>query len=187
MATVLRVNINDLNSQFFYDLGQKISGTTEVEIRIPDKKQREELFSDTQFWQVIESLDWAKATTEEILAPAVRKLAAMPVVSIYLFADKLSEKLYLLDTRQHGDAYLANEEDDYLSVDDFLYVRCAVVAEGREYFERVLANPSEFPASISFEPLLNLADEAYRLKTGREFDYHPVFNYETYSNKEGWK
>ena len=121
------------------------------------------------------------------MASVVAKLVAMPVVNIYLFADKLSEKLYQLDTRLHGAAYLANEGDDYLSVDDFLYVRCAVVAEGKDYYEQVLANPGEFPDAISFEPLLSLADKAYETKTGREFDYHPTINYETYSNQEGWK
>lgn len=111
----------------------------------------------------------------------------MPIVNIYLFADKLSEKLYQLDTRPHGDAYLANEGDDYLSVDDFLYIRCAVVAEGKGYFEKVKSNPSQFPAEISFEPLLSLPHKAYKMKTGREFAYYPVISYEIYSNKSGWK
>lgn len=186
MTTVLRVNINDLSSLFFQELGHRFADSTEVEIRIPEKEQRAELFTDAQFWQVIGCLDWSKKASMDILAPAVRKLAAMPVVNLYLFADKLSRNLYQLDTRPHGDAYLANEGDDYFSVDDFLYTRCAVVAEGREYFEKVLANPAEFPADLRFEPLLNLADEAYKLKTGRAFDYHPALNYETYSNKQGW-
>jgi hypothetical protein len=187
MTTVLKINIHDLDQQFFNDLERKMEGASEVEIRIPEKSRQVELFTDAQFWQVIDSLDWSKKDKNAILAPAVERLAAMPVLNIYLFADKLSEKLFLLDTRQHGDAYLANEGDDYLSVDDFLYMRCAVVAEGREYFEKVLTNPTQFPDDLSFEPLLSLADEAYKKNTGRTFDYHPAFNYETYSNKEAWK
>jgi hypothetical protein len=188
MANVLKVNVQDLNSQFFHDLGQMLSDSDEIEIRIAaGKKQKKELFSDEQFWQVIHALDWSKQEADAILAPAIAQLAAMPVVNIYLFADKLSEKLYQLDTRLHGDAYLAHEEDDYLSVDDFLYVRCAVVAEGKAYYEQVLANPTDLPNEISFEPLLNLADKAYEVKTGREFNYHPAPSYETYSNKKGWE
>ena len=187
MATILKVNIQDLNSQFFHDLGQKISDSTEVEIRILEKKQKNELFSDKEFWEVIEVLDWSKQDSDEIILPAAKKLADMPIVNIYLFADKLSEKLYQLDTRPHGGAYLANEGDDYLSVDDFLYIRCAVVAEGKKYFEKIIANPSQFPVEISFEPLLSLANKAYEMKTGREFEYYPVISYETYSNKDGWK
>mgnify|MGYP002397618692 CR=1 FL=1 len=82
--------------------------------------------------------------------------------------------------------YIKNEGDDYLSVDDFLFVRCAVVAEGKAYFENILQNPSEFPSEISFEPILNLADQAYELKTGRTFEYFPPVSYETYSNKKAW-
>lgn len=186
MATVLKVNINDLNSQFFYDLGQKISDSSEIEIRIPEKKSKIEIFSDTDFWQIIGLFDWSKEEPDEIMASAIKKLAGMPVVNIYLFADKLSEKLHQLDTRLHGEAYLKNENDDYLSVDDFLYIRCAVVAEGKAYFDKVLENPSEFPADLSFEPILNLPDQAYELKTGRTFDYFPTVSYETYSNKKAW-
>lgn len=186
MATVLKVNINDLNSQFFYDLGQKISDSTEIEIRISEKNLKIEIFSDADFWQIIGLFDWSKKESDEIMAPAIKKLAAMPVVNIYLFADKLSEKLYQLDTRLHGEAYLKNEGDDYLSVDDFLYIRCAVVAEGKTYFDKVLENPSEFPADLSFEPILNLPDQAYELKTGRTFEYFPTLSYETYSNKKAW-
>lgn len=186
MATVLKVNINDLNSQFFYDLGQKVSDSAEIEIWIPEKKSKIEIFSDADFWQVIGLFDWSKEASDEIMAAAIQKLAGMPVVNIYLFADKLSEKLHQLDTRLHGEAYLKNEDDDYLSVDDFLYIRCAVVAEGEVYFDKVLQNPFEFPADLSFEPLLNLPDQAYELKTGRTFEYYPTVSYETHSNKKAW-
>ena len=187
MTRVLKVNINDINSQFFIDLGEKLASSTEIEIRIPDTQAQKELFTDEQFWQIIQAFDWSKKEAQEIMAPAVDQLADMPVMNIYLFADKLSEKLFQLDTRAHGDAYLANEGDDYLSVDDFLYIRCAVVAEGKEYFEQVLANPAEFPDEISFEQLLSLAKKAYEKKTGRKFEYYPATSYETYSNKAAWK
>ena len=187
MTTVLKVNIHDINNQFFIDLSEKLDASTEIEIRIADTKPQKQLFTDEQFWQVIDAFDWSKGDADEIIAPAVAQLAAMPVVNVYLFADKLSEKLYQLDTRAHGDAYLANEGDDYLSVDDFLYIRCAVVAEGKAYYEQILSNPAEFPDEISFEPLLGLATKAYEKKTGRKFDYYPAISYETYSNKIAWK
>ena len=66
-------------------------------------------------------------------------------------------------------------------------MRCAVVAEGKEYFEHILKTPSDLTNEISFEHLLSLAGDAYKLKTGRDFDYLPIFNYETKSNAEGWK
>lgn len=91
------------------------------------------------------------------------------------------------NTRQHALAYKEKQADNSFSADDFLYVRCAVVAEGKEYYESVLKNPSEIPDDVDFEHLLGLAGEAYTLKTGREFDYSPLFNYETHSNLQGWR
>ncbi|MDX2250010.1 MAG: DUF4240 domain-containing protein [Bacteroidia bacterium] len=187
MTTILKVNINDINSQFFIDLSEKLTSSTEIEIRISDTKPQKELFTDEQFWQIIDAFDWSKKDTQEIMAPAIDQLAAMPIMNIYLFVDKLSEKLFQLDTRAHGDAYLTNEGDGYLSVDDFLYIRCAVVAEGKTYFEKVRVSPSEFPDEISFEPLLSLAKKAYEKKTGRKFEYYAAISYETYSNKAAWK
>jgi hypothetical protein len=73
-----------------------------------------------------------------------------------------------------------------VSVDDFLYNRCAVVAEGKAYFEQVLSQPDLFPTEISFEPILRLTHEAYLQKTGRPFNYQPLFNIETYSNSKSW-
>lgn len=187
MATVLRLNINDLSNQLLYELGQKFGQSAQVEIRVQKKKKKQELFSDKQFWQIINMLDWTQKSHKDILAPAIKQLAEMPIVNIYLFADKLSEKLFLLDTRLHGDAYLAKQEDDYFSVDDYLYVRCAVVAEGQVYYEQVLNDPQTMPGDITFESLLSLADAAYKQQAGKPFDYQPSYNYETYSNKKGWQ
>jgi hypothetical protein len=111
----------------------------------------------------------------------------MPVSAIYIFADKLSEKLYRLDTKQHAQAYSANEPDNFISADDFLYARCAVVAEGSEYYEKVLNDPSQMPENLVFEPLLSLADAAFEQKIGEEFNYIPTFNFETRSNLAGWQ
>ncbi len=187
MTTVLKVNINDLSAQLIHDLRQKFDKTAQIEIRVEEQKHGEGLLSEAQFWQVIDCLDWTKKKHKDIMAPAVAFLAKMPIANIYLFKDKLSEKLYSLDTRAHANAYLEKQSDGYLSADDFLYVRCAVLAEGKEYYEKVLNNPSEMPAEIDFEPLLSLADDAYAMKTGKEFNYYPIFNYETHSNLEGWK
>jgi hypothetical protein len=186
MTTVLRVNLNDLSNQFIQDLRNRFEKTAQIEIRVEEQKQGEGLLSEEQFWQILNLLDWKQQDSDAIMAKAVQALAKMPVANIYLFKDTLSEKLYRLDTRAHANAYKAKQEDGYLSVDDFLYVRCAVVAEGKDYYDKVLNDPSELPIEISFEPLLSLADDAYALKTGKKMDYFPTFNYETHSNQEGW-
>jgi Protein of unknown function (DUF4240) len=184
MTTVLNININDLSNQLIKELKNRFDKTTQIEIRIDTQEQSVELLSETQFWQIIALIDWTKELYTDILAPCVAALAKMPIANIYLFHDKLSEKLYHLDTKAHIAEYVAKDPDHFLSVDDFLYVRCAVVAEGQFYYENVLKNPSEMPFEIAFEPLLSLASDAYKVKTGKKFDYFPVFNYETGSNQE---
>jgi|GEM_PF-1797362 len=78
------------------------------------------------------------------------------------------------------------QEDGHSSVDDFLYVRCAAVAEGKWPYYNVLNNPSDLSADIDFEHLLSVAADARKLKTGRVFDYFPIFNYETKSIMPAW-
>lgn len=39
----------------------------------------------------------------------------------------------------------------------------------------------------TFEALLSIASEGYRRRTGKKFEYTTDFDYETYSNIEGWK
>jgi hypothetical protein len=185
MATIIRVNIQDLDATFFKELGEHLTDAAQVEIRIQPEKNF--LLSEEQFWTLIDALDWSQKNTFDKLNPSVLLLVGMPIANIYLFADKLAEKLYTLDTRAHGNTYLAQQEDDYLSVDDFLYNRCAIVAEGKDYFEKVVKNPLLFDSKLSFEALLSIAPQAYFKKTGRNFDYQPICNIETYSNTLGWQ
>jgi hypothetical protein len=187
MTTVLNVHLNDLDSQFISDLKQKFGKTTEVEIRFQDKSPADDLFSEDDFWSIIGKIDWAKKGLENKTIPAIKMLAKMPVSSIYLFHDKLSMKLYYLDTRAHATVYAVEEPDNFISADDFLYARCAVVAEGRDYYEKVLNDPAQMPNDIVFEPLLYLAEDAFELKMGIPFNYTPTYNYETQSNKADWQ
>lgn len=187
MTTTLRINIKDLNPQFFQELEQEMGSSTQVEIKVESRTHGEGLFSEEQFWQLVELFDWKQKNRDKIIEPAVIALSKMPISAIYLFEDFLSEKLFNLDTKEHAKAYMRQQTDDYFSVDDFLYVRCGVVAEGRAYYENIIKNPSEFPVDIDFEHILSVAAEAYKMKTGRDFDYSPLYNYETRSNTEKWK
>lgn len=186
-TTVLKVNLKDINPQFFEELKGDLGKDAEVEIRVQEYLHGQGLFSEADFWQVIDLLDWSTRNRADIPVPAEKALSLMHISSIYLFQDILSEKLYRLDTRQHAHAYREKQPDGSFSADDFLYTRCAVVAEGKDYYEKVMNNPTEMPGNIDFEHLLTLAAEAYRLKTGRTFDYIPLFNYETHSNTKGWE
>lgn len=71
--------------------------------------------------------------------------------------------------------------------DGFLYARCAVLANGKDFYDKILNQPDLMPQEISFEPILYLAEHAYRLKTGKDdYDYLPGICYETFGNEKGW-
>lgn len=148
------------------------------------------MLSDNEFWEVIEKINWEKGDDEERMRPAIKFLAKKKVSEIKQFQENLTYKLYLLDTKEHAKnigkgAY--KNDNSYFSVDYFLYVRCCVVANGKNYFEEVLENPKEMPKDLDFEPLLYIAKEAYELRMNKGFDYETGCNYETYSNYKGWE
>lgn len=116
----------------------------------------------------------------------------MAVEDIFKFEDILAEKLHALDTRKHCKACYAGElnpdnGDDYISADDFLYSRCAVVAKGRGFYLMALANPKKMPKNQDFEALLSLVPKAYERKTGKIFEYASPVSYESFRNTDGWK
>ena len=180
MSTTVHINLESVNEQFIRDLKAQF-GPAELELRV--RKQPQNWMTQQQFWEVVSRLDWSKTGDDgAVLEPAVVALAAMPLGNIHQFFDILSEKLWLLDTPAHALASVGGAPEDYLSNDGFLYDRCCVVANGQVFFERVLADPQQFPVGLLFEALLGLADEAYRRKTGRDFEHIPKFNYETGGN-----
>jgi len=184
MDTVLHINVEALNDAFVQDL-KKQFGPAELEIRF--SKTPENWLTEDRFWEIIALLDWSKEGNDElVIAPVVAALAAMPLGNVHQFQDILSEKLWLLDTEAHATASLRDHPDAPLSVDYFLYDRCCVVANGRDFFEKVLNDPTQMPVGLSFGHLLSVAVKAYQQHTGRTFLHIPAYNYETYSNKAGW-
>lgn len=187
MTTVMTVNIDDIDTKFVETLKRDFAHAA-VEIRLQEQPDRSSSFTEADFWGTINLLDWTKEGDDsKVIAPVVAFLAQQPLSHIYRFSDILSEKLWHLDTLAHAQVFLDDpEEEGYLSVDDFLYTRCAVVANGKEYYEKVLNNPRLMPTDLTFEPLLYIALTAYKQKTGKNFMGISAFNYETYSNKKGW-
>ncbi|HEY9715296.1 MAG TPA: DUF4240 domain-containing protein, partial [Chroococcales cyanobacterium] len=100
------------------------------------------------------------------------------------FDERLAKMLYDLDTRAH----MAEAGDSSDSSDGFLYVRCYVVASGREFYESVLKDPTLTPKSLDhwLEPLLYVSRAAWEQATGDERDYYASVDYETGSNDAGW-
>jgi hypothetical protein len=146
---------------------------------------------EATFWSLIDRFDWSKDEDDDIIEPAVVALALLPDSQIADFQQILARKLYALDGRawaREGGELVWWGEPDRLSVDAFLYARALVVANGREFYEAVLADPSTMPKDADFEPLLMLAADAYDRKTGLEWDEldETEVSYETFSNAAGW-
>jgi hypothetical protein len=185
MGTTLHINLNALDEAFIEELRKRL-GAAEVEIHLPETP--EDWLTEEGFWHLIDRLDWSKRGDDEaVIEPVVQALAEMPAANIHQFEDILTEKLWLLDTRQHAAACIRDKESDYLSADGFLYDRCCVLANGKAFFEAVLNDPSKFPTGLSFERLLSIASKAHERKTGKAFMFIPRKSYETYSNESGWE
>ncbi len=64
---------------------------------------------------------------------------------------------------------------------------CVVVANGRAFYEAVLAEPSRMPGELEFEALPWLAVGAHIAKTGAETPSLTPVSWESFSNLEGWR
>lgn len=188
VSTIIKYPLRNLHPEAIRDLQEKYP---DAEVRIElDSARSHEGLSEERFWQLIDLLDWSKAgDNDAVIEPVVQALAVSPVRHIYEFDDILSQKLYLLDglafARDIGES--AWQPGKYFSVDVFLYARCCAVANGFEYYQKLLKDPALMPKDLDFGALLRIAEEAYVRKTGRPYVYVPAYPVETYGNEEGWK
>lgn len=147
--------------------------------------------NESQFWNILALLEWEELGDDEaVVEPAVTALSRMTDEEICGFQEILAEKLYALDTEAHArhiGEYSYKGPGEFFSVDEFLYTRCAVVANGEQVFDEILADPTEMPEDAEFEAVLSIAAEAYARKNGDEFEYTTRTDYETFSNEAGWK
>ncbi|MCA9078234.1 MAG: DUF4240 domain-containing protein [Planctomycetaceae bacterium] len=147
---------------------------------------------ESKFWDIIECFNWDQEGDDDaVMEPAYAVLATLDDESIFKFDDILSEKLYALDTREHCRACYKGEldpddGDDYISADGFLYARCVVVVNGRDFYASVLADPTAMPQDSEFESLLSLPASAYERKTGKEYEHVSPISYESFENLAGW-
>lgn len=157
-----------------------------------DKLETYEINKDAEeeFWNIISMFNWRyEGDDEKVLKPAIKYLSKKSDDEIFEFYEILSKLLYDLDGIEYAknigeDSYINDSE--YFSVDDFLYARCCAVANGKDYYYNVLNHPEDMPKDLEFESILYVADEAYELKNGEEFDYLSKYSIETFSNKEKW-
>ncbi len=188
MELQYHVSVDNLSDNFLENIKEHYPHA-ELEIKVKAPEAFEGL-TEKAFWDIIACLDWTDSDDDEaIIAPAVKILSEKPLRYIYEFQDLLSAKLYALDTRNHaaqtGENAFIDDNSDF-SADEFLYARCCVVANGHDFYQTVLEEPTLMPKDLTFESLLTLAHQAYFHKTGKQFRYVPTYNFETFSNKKGW-
>jgi len=157
---------------------------------IPDKPEAVyRPMDEGLFWEIIEMFNWKKEGDDEaVLKPAVKFLASLPEEDIFKFHNIMAQKLYDIDGEKWSKPVEA-AYDGYLSGDVFLYVRCAVVANGKSFYEDVLQNPENLPGELDFESLLFLPIEAWVKKMKQDEDDYPHLqepDYESFSNTANW-
>ncbi len=188
MTTGLKIPMREISESVIRDL-KEMYPDAEVSVELHHDRNKAPL-SEAYFWEIISLFDWSKEGDDEaVVEPAIARLVSGPVRHILEFADLLSEKLYALDGRRYAvqtgeDAW---SPDRYFSVDNFLYARCCVIANGEAFFKDVLDDPEKMPKDRSFEELLYIPSQAYQRKTGRKYAYTPAFPFETFSNISGWE
>jgi hypothetical protein len=188
MTQQYHLSTDTLTNNFFETLKERFPhAKVDIQVKISETFNG---LTEKDFWTIIAAFNWSDPEDDAaIMHKAVQILAEKPVRQIYEFQDMLSEKLYALDTRAHAaqtDENAWQDENADFSVDEFLYARCCVVANGREFYEKVLKNPESMPQNLTFESLLTLAHKAYQHKLGKQFRYIPTQNIETFANKKGW-
>lgn len=190
MTTVLEMPLRQFSPAKLQNLQAKYPKAV---LRVEAESAPElENMDENQFWKIIAALDWTTRDPEKILAPALAQLALFSKADIEHFHEILNEKLFQLDARKFAEQLASNRYSDsqhkHFSVDSFLYSRCAVVANGRAFFENVLAEPAKMPKEFTFESLLYLPRQAWAMKTGRDdYQFFPETWSETFSNADGWQ
>jgi hypothetical protein len=176
--------LNALNAAFVRNLQEKYPDaqvTISPSITMSPKKMKHDTF-----WSIIEQFDWGRKHPQDIVSPAIVALSVYNEAEIFAFEDYLAHTLHALDTEVHA-IQTGWGDTNRFSPDVFLYARCAVVANGKKYYAKVLHTPERMPKDSSFEPILYLAEKAYQLKTGKDdYDYLPEITYETFGNSIGW-
>lgn len=182
----INLRIHELGPDFIRDLKRQYPGA-DLQIVVHERPPSEtDGMDDACFWKLIAMFNWSRAGDDDaVMEPAVDALSRMSEDAIRMFADILSEKLWRLDTEAHAQPFISKHPKGRLSADDFLYVRCCVVANGQKVYEDVLAHPGKIP-DLAFSGLLRLPYLAYQRKTGMELGHISAYNYETYSNENGW-
>ncbi|WP_051264859.1 DUF4240 domain-containing protein [Nakamurella lactea] len=149
--------------------------------------------TDEEFWELIAGLH-GRAEPEGV-AVLTENLTQGDTERIESFAEHLASALHAIDSRDRMAQPIRDTADGPespafpLSKEVFLYARCAVVASGRQVWQKVLQDPSAMSDTwdLGAEELLYVAPVAFEHKTGSDWTFRTSVGYETGSNEAGWR
>ena len=144
----------------------------------------------SNFWRLIAKIDQGAlrdGDEEGAVEPLAEALGECSEGDIKEFENILAQCLYDID----GEVYADEAEESGQSGDGFLYARCFVVAQGKQHYDEVKADPTKMPKSLDqwCESLLYVSQRAWAVATGEDeesWDHHAPVSYETGSNKANW-
>jgi len=146
------------------------------------------MMTEDKFWEIIgqsqSSQVESQAIQEAKLYEILSKLGVQDVVAFDKIFTQLRFRAYSHD--MWGAAYIINGG---CSNDGFEYFRCALIAAGREKYERALLDPESLAdwieAETEFEALMYVPDKVYREQTGNGGNVaHPDLKYPALSGNE---
>lgn len=144
--------------------------------------------NDATFWSLIELLDWDyEGDDDRVVEPLVAALAELSAEDVHAFQEVLAAKLYALDGRAWTPPEgmeIAGEPDEF-DIDPFLETRCVAIANGRDFYERVLREPSRMPHDREFGALFDVVAAACE-RAGYDFEGDTAVSAATFSNRAGW-
>lgn len=143
---------------------------------------------DLDFFAMTNILDWSqKGNDERVLEPLVQYLAEWPDEVIFVFHDKMAELLHRLDRPEI--ARRTYRSDRCFSGDDFLYVRCVALVNGRAFYTRILDGRKSLDKDMEFEAILYAPAKAWARKHHKDPAEYPHISspdYETGANAACW-
>ena len=144
--------------------------------------------TDIDFFHFTDMLDWSKQGDDMAgMEPLIACLAQWGDNLIFAFDEKMSELLYRLDTKEI--ATRTYKDEDYFSGDDFLYVRCTALINGKPYYNAIVNKRKKLNSDTEFEAILYAPSYAWARTHGKgeeDYPYVTKVSYETGSNEEGW-
>ena len=144
--------------------------------------------TDIDFFHFTDMLDWSKQGDDmAVMEPLIACLVQWGDNLIFAFAEKMAELLYRLDTKEIAAG--AYKKEEYFSDDEFLYIRCTALVNGKPFYNAIVNKRRKLKRDLEFEAILYAPVCAWtRLhgKSAGEYPYVTKVSYESGSNKEGW-